>query len=332
MATRDIYDSGFDEDVQQTEHNTCPECSGRVTTNIRETTCDDCGLVLDDRPVDPGPEWRSFQDREDQERTGAPLTTTRHDHGLSTEIGDNQDVNGYLSLQRRRQLGRLRREHRRTRHRSKREQNQMYGFFEVRHVTEALDLGDGLYEQACQLFRTAQEVDLLRGRCIESMGAAAVYAVCRVNGLPRTETEVAAAARCTDRAFRNAYHVLNRELALPAATQRPEQYIPQFASELGVPEHVRSRALEIARAAAERGLSNGQRPSGFAAACLLVAVDREGISVMQREIAGVAGVSTMTIRKQRNRIRVGLEGDDSSQNESGCDTDSILREPSAPAQ
>lgn len=33
MATRDIYETGFDEDVQtNSSTNPCPECDGRVTT------------------------------------------------------------------------------------------------------------------------------------------------------------------------------------------------------------------------------------------------------------------------------------------------------------
>mgnify|MGYP000743051555 CR=1 FL=1 len=306
MTARDIYESDFDEDVQQNEHNTCPECSGFVTTNSRETVCDSCGLVLEDRPVDRGPEWRSFPDQSDRERTGPPLTATRHDNGLSTEISDNGEIDGHLSVRRRRQLERFRREHRRARHRSKREQNQMYGLFEVRYVTEALDLGDSIHEQACQLFRTAQEADLLHGRCIESIAAAAVYGTCRINGLPRTESEVAEAARCGAEAFRNAYHVLNRELELPTAPQRPEQYLPQFASKLGVPDVVQLKAADIARRAAERGLSNGQQPSGVAAACLHVAAERSMFSITQRELATTADVSAMTIRKQRNRIQAEL--------------------------
>jgi transcription initiation factor TFIIB len=134
----------------------------------------------------------------------------------------------------------------------------------------------------------------------------AVHATCRINDLPRTEVEVAEAARCSGQAFRNAYHALNRELELPAAVQRPAQYIPQLASELGVPEHVRVRAVDIATRAADRGLSNGQRPPGFAAACLLVAAEREAFVVTQKDVAAVAGVSAMTVRKQRNRVRAGL--------------------------
>jgi hypothetical protein len=87
MATRDIYETSFDEDVRtESSANQCPECDGRVTTNAVETVCEDCGLVIDEQRIDHGPEWRAYDD-EECERTGAPLTAARHDRGLSTEIG-----------------------------------------------------------------------------------------------------------------------------------------------------------------------------------------------------------------------------------------------------
>jgi len=70
MATRDIYESGFDEDVRtESSANQCPECDGRVTTNAVETVCEDCGLVIDEQRIDHGPEWRAYDD-EERERTG----------------------------------------------------------------------------------------------------------------------------------------------------------------------------------------------------------------------------------------------------------------------
>ena len=116
MATRDIYETGFDEDVQtDAESNQCPECDGRVTTNAVETVCEECGLVIDEQRIDYGPEWRGF-DKDERERTGAPLTATRHDRGLSTEIGRGADANGNeLSGQKRRRLARMRREQTRER-------------------------------------------------------------------------------------------------------------------------------------------------------------------------------------------------------------------------
>jgi len=49
MATRDIYETDFDEDVQtESNANQCPECDGHVTTNTVETVCEDCGLLVID--------------------------------------------------------------------------------------------------------------------------------------------------------------------------------------------------------------------------------------------------------------------------------------------
>ena len=74
---------------------TCPECDGRPRTHNGETICDECGLVLDEYYIDHGPEWRSFNDdTTNSKRTGAPLTRSRHDRGLSTEIGRSTRMNG----------------------------------------------------------------------------------------------------------------------------------------------------------------------------------------------------------------------------------------------
>ncbi len=107
MATRDIYMCTFDEDVPTKTNTTpfCPECDGVVRTNSVETACEDCGLIIDEQLIDHGPEWRAYDEGE-CERTGAPLTSARHDRGLSTEIGRNVDVIGSdLSGRKRRQLG-----------------------------------------------------------------------------------------------------------------------------------------------------------------------------------------------------------------------------------
>jgi transcription initiation factor TFIIB len=88
MATRNIYETAFDEDVQcEPSSNSCPECNGCVATNAVETVCEDCGLVIADQQIDHGPEWRSFEDSDNnRERTGAPLTAARHDGGSPVQV------------------------------------------------------------------------------------------------------------------------------------------------------------------------------------------------------------------------------------------------------
>ena len=55
MATRDIYETSFDEDIQtESNANQCPECDGHVTTNAVETVCEDCGFVIHEQRIDHG--------------------------------------------------------------------------------------------------------------------------------------------------------------------------------------------------------------------------------------------------------------------------------------
>jgi len=90
MATRDIYATGFDEDVQtESSANQCPECDGQVTTNVKETVCEDCGLVIEEQRLDHGPEWRAY-DADERERTGAPRR--RAQYCSSTNPGGSSGI------------------------------------------------------------------------------------------------------------------------------------------------------------------------------------------------------------------------------------------------
>jgi len=102
MATRDINTTAFDEAVRTTTTE-CPDCGGSIRRTGRETTCEDCGLILEENHLDRGPTRGRSDGQESKKRTGAPLTPTRHDRGLSTKIGYHRDGNGTtLSSQKRR--------------------------------------------------------------------------------------------------------------------------------------------------------------------------------------------------------------------------------------
>ena len=269
IATRDIYETSFDEDVRtESSANRCPECDGQVTTNAVETVCEDCGLVIDEQRIDHGPEWRAYDD-EECERMGAPLTAARHDRGLSTEIGRGTDGKGNeLSGQKRRRLARMRREQTRGRWRSKAEQNLAHGLGEVRRLASAFGLSDSVRNQACQLFRSAQNEDLLRGRSIEAIAAASVYGACRCNGFARVLEEITQAARVGKSRIRNAYKILNADFGLPAKPLTPNTFVPRLASDLECSDAIRQRARRLAKHAENAGVTTGVHPVGFAAACL----------------------------------------------------------------
>lgn len=209
----------------------------QVRTNSVETVCEDCGLVIDEQRIDHGPEWWAFEDDEEPlERTGAPLTVARHDRGLSTEI----DANGNeFSGRKRQRLSRMWREQTRDRFQSKVERNLAHGLGEVRRIVSVLELSETVRDQACQLFRSAQNEDLLRGRSIEAIAAASVHGACRCNGLSRTLDDVVDAARVDESRVKNAYKTLNTDLGLPTQPVGPSEFVPRLASELNVPDSIR---------------------------------------------------------------------------------------------
>ncbi|WP_255151098.1 transcription initiation factor IIB [Halorarius halobius] len=271
----------------------CPECDGRLHSEGTETVCGECGLVVAEDELDRGPEWRSFADDDaDPERCGAPLTRSRHDRGLSTEIGRSTRLTG----RKRRRVARMRTQHKRASVGTKTERNQVYSFTEIRRLVSALELGEPVREQACALFESAQDADLLRGRSLEGFAAAAVYAVCRVNEIARTIEEIAARAKADADELRVAYDALNRDLGLPTGPIDPREYLARFASNLGLPDEIEAAAREHAERASDEGLTVGRNPSGVAAACLYAAARERGHGLTQAEAADAADVTPVTLR------------------------------------
>ena len=272
--------------------SSCPECEGQLQADGAETVCSTCGLVVAEDQIDRGPEWRSFE-AETRERTGAPLTRSRHDRGLSTVIGRGSDR---LSGRKRRQLARLRKHHNRAQIGSKADRNQVYAFTEIRRITSSLSLPDSTRDRACVFFERAQDQDLLRGRSVEGFAAAALYAACRIRGLSRTMRELANVARASLSELQVAYDAMNRDVGLPTGPIDPGEYIPRFASELDVPSVVEQRAQEYATQVREEGIGTGRHPGGVAAACLYAAARAKCYPLTQEEAADVADVTPVTLR------------------------------------
>ena len=281
----------------------CPECGGRVDQAGQETHCADCGLVVDEQQLDRGPEWRSF-DSEERSRTGAPRTVTRHDNGLSTEVGrDDSDATGRaLSARKKRRLSRQRRLHSRAKFESKRQRNLAHGLGEIRRLTSALELADSLRTQACSVFRTGQEADLLIGQSIEGGAAAAVYIACRCNRAIEMH-RLAEVARCSESHIWTVYKAFQRELELPIPIERPSERVPRVLE--AIPAAVTNAtdrwARELARLVDDEPGFTGSR-RGIAAGCVYLASEETGREWSQAMVAGAAGVSPPTLRKWYRKL------------------------------
>jgi len=283
----------------------CPECGSTNLVcdyELAEIVCQDCGIVIRSNMMDQGPEWRAFdsEQRERRARTGAPLTYTIHDKGLTTLIDwHNRDISGKgFEPGQKAQVYRLRKWHRRIRIFDAQERNLAHALSELSKIAETLNIPRNVLETASMVYRKAIKQKLIRGRSIRGMAAAAIYIACRQCKFTRTLEEVAEASGLSKKEVGRRYRFLVKELNYFIPPCTPRQYalrlIAQLAME-GEAEEIAQRILELA---SELRLTSGRGPAGVAAAATYIASVLTGERKTQREIAELARVTEVTIRNR----------------------------------
>jgi transcription initiation factor TFIIB len=302
------------EEEESVDELQCPECGGSLATDTEhgETVCQDCGLVVDEDSIDHGPEWRAFDSREKDEksRVGAPTTNMMHDKGLSTNIGwqDKDAYGNQLSASQRQKMQRLRTWNERFRTRDSKERNLKQALGEIDRMASALGLPENVRETASVIYRRALSEDLLPGRSIEGVSTASLYAAARKAGTPRSLDEISAVSRVEKDEIARTYRYVVRELKLEIQPADPEQYVPRFASDLGLSDEAERRARQLLQTAKEQEVHSGKSPVGLAAAAVYAASLLTNEKVTQSEVSEVANISEVTIR---NRYHELLEAEES---------------------
>lgn len=287
----------------------CPDCES--TSFIRDyqkgsKVCANCGRIIQDDIKDRGPEWRAFNEeqREERSRGGAPMTYTIHDKGLSTKIDwRNRDGRGNsLSPEKRSQMYRLRKWQRRARVSDADERNLAYALSELDRMSSQLGLPKKVRETAAVIYRDAVDQGLIRGRSIEGVSSAALYAGCRKCQIPRTLEEIAESSRVEKREISRSYRFISRELDIHLMPTNPASYVARFGSELGISGEARQKAIEIIKKAKNKKLTSGRGPTGIAAAAIYVASMIKGERRTQRATAEVADVTEVTVRNRYKEL------------------------------
>ena len=298
----------------------CPECSGINlfwNKDKGEVICKDCGLVVEDKMIDFGQDWREFDSEgsEFRRRSGAPLTYTQYDQGLGTEIGTASDLNS-LGGKDRNKFFRLRKWQYRIS--TAIERNLKLALTELKRVSSFLKLPRSVEEESGRIYTLAVQRGLVRGRSMESVVAGALYAACRRHEMPRTLDELSEASGVDKKEIGRTYRFITRELDISILPSNPVDYIPRFASALALSPEAQSGAVEILEHAQREELTSGRGPTGIAAAALYLSALMRGEKRTQREVADVAGVTEVTIRNRykelldRLKLERGLKKDKKS--------------------
>lgn len=206
---------------KQIEIVTCPDCDTQSIIRDEshgERHCHECGLVVSENEIDHGPEWRAFNpsDQESKSRVGSPTRKSMHDKGLTTTIDwKNKDTFGrILSPKKRSQMLRLRKWQQRIRTKDSNERNLQFALSEIDRMASALGLSQQIRETASVIYRTALRNDLIRGRSIEGVTSASLYAACRQNSIPRSLSEISQVARVNRKEIGRTYRYVSSHIGL----------------------------------------------------------------------------------------------------------------------
>jgi len=292
----------------------CPVCGVKkilTDQNTGELFCGKCGLVISDKITDTSAEWRSFQKEggADPTRTGAPTSLTMHDRGLSTVIGAvNKDASGKpLSTSMKSTIERLRTWDSRSQAQTSADRNLRQALNEMNKLKDKLALTDTVIEKAAYIYRKALEKKLVRGRSIQGLVAACLYAACRNTETPRTLQDIAKGMDIKKKDIARCYRLVFRELELKMPVVDPVKGVSRIASIAGLTEKTKRKAIQILNQAKDIGLVAGKDPMGIAAASLYLACISTKEIKSQKEISIASGITEVTIRNRCAGLRTMLK-------------------------
>ncbi len=298
--------------ISTVKGHVCPECGGTnfIADQSRgEVYCSKCGFVMKEEIIDTGQEWRAFDSEQMSRRArgGAPLTFTKHDKGLTTEIGKGLGELYKVPARKRAQYYRLTKWHKRLI--KSKDRNLSFALSELQRIISFLNLPRPIHERIARYYEQAVNKGLVRGRSIESVVAAITYAVSREFGSPRTLDEISEASGIEKREIGRTYRYIARELGIRILPANPVTYVPRFCSMLGLSDRVQARAIQILNKAKKYDITSGKGPTGVAAASIYVACVLIGEKRTQREVADVVGVTEVTIRNRYKELidKLGIE-------------------------
>lgn len=245
--------------------------------------CQACGLVVGDRVVDVGSEWRTFSDStSDPSRVGGaenPLL----ENDLSTTIGRTTGSEYY---------------NRNTM--SSTNRALLAAFRNINEIADRVGLPKTITDEASAIFKQVHEQRRLRNRPRLAIVSACIYIACRLHSAPRSFKELSSISDVQARDIAKCYKHISKIID----TTRQElsmhvdsgDFMSRFCSNLSLPREVQRVATHIAAVAREKSITDGRNPTSIAAAAIYMASQVSDTKKSQREISEVAGCAESTIK------------------------------------
>ena len=283
----------------------CQRCSKKqIVTDfsIGEIFCASCGFVIDEKIENSGYESSPGDNQKDTRRTGAPITLSRNDFGLSTVINSkNIDAHGKaIPFTFSSTIKRIRIQDARSRLAKRSDTSFNVAFDFLERLQDKLSVSDNVKETAAYIYRKALEKKITSGRPIYSVAAASMYIACRNTQTLRNLSDISKAANIKRTNISQSYRAIVKQLDLKIPLVNQTDFILKISNTLKISAGTKNLAIEILNKATDLDMMAGRDPAGMASASIYYSnvIRHDGFTQMQ--IANASGVTSVTVR---NRVR-----------------------------
>ena len=263
-----------------------------------ELICLDTGEVIEDRLVDLGREWRSFDSATNKERAETPNTLKVHDMGLHTIIDSTTWIGRRLAELN--DLSRIVSSDDRKLAKALRLANEVINRLQTPTATR-------LKEEVGLILRKLVKSGVVGKRRLSAYVAAAVIAAAENLNVPIDQRFVLNFCGVTASELWEAMMKIRRDLGIvKSRTYDPRTLVLTLSHKAGLPTQVATLAIRIVEAGRESGALLSKGPHGVAAAALYVASILLDMRKTQTAISRSTEVSEVTIRNRYKDIIDGV--------------------------
>ena len=155
---------------------------------------------------------------------------------------------------------------------------------------------DHVLDRAISIADESRDNGITRGRSLHATAAGALNVACRMEGVPRTLSDITDTLDARNKPASMASNRIITTLGLRIEPPEASSHIPRIVSKVGADETVGRNAREMFAEFKARHLDMGRKPSSFAATVVYLASKKVGKSITQDDVADAAGVTTVSIR------------------------------------
>lgn len=252
--------------TEATENARCDECDGRlVSNNDGELLCNNCGLIVDEYHIDPGPSYTAFSSEDWQTKShhGGTNTVAQPLNGLGTVFYTSRDGYGRtVDSKQRSRYQRLKKHH--DIYDKNRERNYENAFNELTALVSRLQLPTHVKDEAAKIYKRAFKNDLIRGRSIEGMISGSLLIAIRKHQVPRSAEDLAEFGHVNEGEIFSAFKYIRKELRIPTPPPSPFLWFSELANTLDLEPDIRTEARKRLKRILDSGRFCGRDPQALA--------------------------------------------------------------------